>query len=58
MKSLQARVDMSFDKTFYHNITQSLSQEIAAQIDGFVQDCNIYIANALERLQSCNKPSK
>ena len=27
-------------------------------IDGLVQDCNISIANALEILQSCTKPSK
>ena len=26
-------------------------------IDGFVQDCSISIANALEILQSCTKPS-
>ena len=26
-------------------------------IDGFLQDCNISIANALELLQSCTKPS-
>ena len=28
------------------------------QIDGSVQDCSIYIADILEILQSCAKPSK
>ena len=28
------------------------------QIDGLVQDCSNSIANALELLQSCTKPSK
>ena len=28
------------------------------QIDGLVQDCSNGIANALELLQSCTKPSK
>ena len=28
------------------------------EIDGFVQDCSISIANALEILQSCTKSSK
>ena len=28
------------------------------QIDGLVQDCSNFIANALELLQTCTKPSK
>ena len=31
---------------------------INAQIDDLVQDCSNSIANALELLQSCTKPSK
>ena len=31
---------------------------LTAQIDGLVQDCSNSIANALELLQSCTKPSK
>ena len=30
----------------------------SSYIDGFEQDCNISIANALEILQSCTKPSR
>ena len=31
--------------------------DLWAYIDGLVQDCSISIANALELLQSCTKPS-
>ena len=33
------------------------ADNIAAYIDGLVQDCSNSIANALELLQSCTKPS-
>ena len=32
-------------------------QNMAEYIDGLVQDCSNSIANALELLQSCTKPS-
>ena len=34
------------------------SQRNTDEIDGLVQDCSNSIANALELLQSCTKPSK
>ena len=34
-----------------------LAQLIDAYINGLVQDCSISIANAMEILQSCSKPS-
>ena len=38
-------------------LTHSLIGSGLHEIDGLVQDCNISIANALEILQSCTKPS-
>ena len=35
-----------------------MSQDNKDQINGLVQDCSNSIANALELLQSCTKPSK
>ena len=35
----------------------SWNAELVVYIDGLVQDCNIYIANELETLQSCIKPT-
>ena len=32
-------------------------RHVITHIDGFVQDCSNSIANALELLQSCTKPS-
>ena len=37
--------------------TQSYCNETLSNIDGLVQDCSNSIANALELLQSCTKPS-
>ena len=43
------------------NLTRNMCSEITLSnyyhIDGFVQDCSNSIANALELLQSCTKPS-
>ena len=35
-----------------------VSDAVYIQIDGLMQDCSNSIANALELLQSCTKPSK
>ena len=40
------------------NITLNSEMFERHQIDGLVQDCSNSIANALELLQSCIKPSK
>ena len=42
------------DDTLYIN---GLMQDCSIPIDGLVQNCSISIANALEILQSCTKPS-
>ena len=43
------KLDMSSSQFFGH---------YRFQIDGFLQDCSNSIADALELLQSCTKPSK
>ena len=40
------------------NFQIDLMTEILYDIDDLVQDCSFSIANALEILQSCTKPSK
>ena len=45
------------DNRDYYLGTLCLSHVIAIHFDGLVQDCSISIANALEILQSCTKPS-
>ena len=38
-------------------LSEPLMVSLPTYIDGLVQDCNNSIANALELLQSCTKPS-
>ena len=42
---------------WYQNHGESLAQMLNEYLDGLVQDCSNSIANALELLQSCTKPS-
>ena len=50
---------MTSNKAWLHQtITRTIvGQVLIWHIDGLVQDCSISIANALELLQSCAKPS-
>ena len=46
------------DKTYVHSSKISnYSTELYHYINGLVQDCSKFIANALELLQSCSKTS-
>ena len=53
------RVHISWDILYcgFVSVCVTESSEKQNHVDGFVQDCSNSIANALEILQSCTKPS-
>ena len=58
--SLNAKYECDINKIFMshcQNLYAFCSRNILGNIDGLVQDCSNSVANALEFLQSCAKPS-
>ena len=54
---LQVNRHNNLEEDLEHKSLFSTARYRLSYIDGLVQDCNISIANALEMLQSCTKPS-